>query len=253
MRWPLLAWPVMVASILAAGVVLAGLAAPLIDPPWEHPVGGAGSRHAAPAARPGAAGAPADEGTPEEHLAQASRLLGAHGTDGPGATKEGLLRAEAEVQAALRLGPVDPASAWRLLADVNGALASGFASAGLEEQGHRRRERAALRALLASAPGDGEARWRYATLVEDRDLRVEALTRAARLAPNDYRPRRALGEEWLAAGREDEGARLLVEAAERCTAEELGHQGPDIARLLRLHGREAEEARVRERLERLGY
>jgi hypothetical protein len=191
-------------------------------------------------------------GSAGEHLALARRLLEANRADAPGATREGLLQAEAEVQAALGMG-ADLAAARRLLADVNGALARDWAPLEHEQRAFRQREREALRGLLEVRPDDGEARYRYAMLLDDRGWRVEELRKAVRAAPRDYRPHRALGEDLLELGRVDEGARMLLDAADLCSQEELGHQGPDIVHLLRLHGREEEEARLRERMERLGY
>jgi hypothetical protein len=244
-------------SFLAAGSVLAGLAASLSGPaPAPR---GAEAGHPAAGAAPAAGGFPGRpgplpcSGTAAEHLERARHLLERSRADTAGAGREALLQAEAEVEAALCVGPADLASAWRLLAEVSGELASGWAADDRERQGFLLLERQALHGLLEATPGDGEARYRYAMLIADRGRRIEELTRAARQLPRDPRPRRALGEELLEAGREDEGIRLLVEAAEVCSPEELGHQGPDIVRLLRLYGREEEEARLRERLEHLGH
>lgn len=259
-------WLVILLAFLAAGAALFALVAYVtVVPPRPGPAEtglpaagtapAAGGLAATPSPGPGPAqlDPPVDQGTAEEHLALARRLLEQNRADAAGASREGMLRAEAEVQAALRMGPADLASARRLLADVNGALASDWADTDPEKRGHLQREREALRGLLEVAPGDGLARYRYAMLLEERGPRIEELTRAARLAPRDHRPRRALGEDLLEVGREDEGARLLVEAAELCDPEDLGHQGPDIVHLLHSYGREEEEARVRERMEKLGY
>jgi len=186
-------------------------------------------------------------------MALARRLLEENRADAPGATREGLLRAEAEVRTALDQGFPDLASARRLLADVNGTLAREWVPLEHERRAHLQRERVALQGLLELAPADGHVRHRFAMLIEDRAWRIEELARAVRDAPRDHRPRLALGEDLLEVGRAEEGAQLLLEAAELCSREDLGVHGPDIVHLLRLHGREEEEARLRERMERLGY
>jgi len=253
-------------ALLGAGAALAALIAVITDPgpPSRAPAspdpgalapGPAGGAAASSGSSPGSPPVPipVSAGSAEEHMALARRLLEANRADAAGATREGLLQAEAEVQAALGLGLPDLSGARRLLADVNGALARDWAAADHERRAYQQREREALRALLEVRPDDGEARYRYAILLDDRGRRVEELRRAVRASPRDYRPHRALGEDLLELGRSDEGARLLLDAAELCSQEELGHQGPDIVHLLRLHGREEEEARLRERMERLGY
>ena len=173
----------------------------------------------------------------EARFALGRDLATRNGIDAPGASKEGLQRAESELVSALGLGYGDAAAAQRLLAQTYGALAHEWAASGEEKRVYEERELEARRAIVALAPDNAEARYEYAILVEDR---------------REPRPRRTLGEDLLEQGDTEEGARQLVEAAELFDREELEYHGPTILHLLRQHGREEEEERVRQRMETLG-
>ena len=188
----------------------------------------------------------------ESHFALGRDLATRNVADAPGASKEGLRRAEAELVSALGLGYRDPAAAQRLLAQTYGALAHEWAASGEEKRVYEQREREARRAIVALAPGDAEARYEYAILLEDRRQRIQELAEVVRRAPSDPRPRRALGEDLLELGDTEEGARQLVEAGELFDREDLEYHGPTILHLLRQYGREEEEERVRQRMETLG-
>jgi hypothetical protein len=121
-----------------------------------------------------------------------------------------------------------------------------------EKRGPRACEREARRQVAELAPGDGRARFAWALLLDETEVRVEELREAVRLAPTDPRPRHALGEDLIELGRVEEGARRLVEAAERYRPDDLAEHGPDIVHLLRANGREEEERRVREAMEGAG-
>ena len=188
----------------------------------------------------------------EARFALGRDLATRNGIDAPGASKEGLQRAESELVSALGLGYGDAAAAQRLLAQTYGALAHEWAASGEEKRVYEERELEARRAIVALAPDNAEARYEYAILVEDRRERIQELGEAVRRAPRDPRPRRTLGEDLLEQGDTEEGARQLVEAAELFDREELEYHGPTILHLLRQHGREEEEERVRQRMETLG-
>jgi hypothetical protein len=186
------------------------------------------------------------------HFAAGAELAERNASGEDGATKEGLLRARAELLEALRLGHPVPISIHRMLAKVNGALAQDWSPMIEERTVHEDAQRAALREVVALAPGDAGARLAYALALPDPAPRIRELREAARLAPRDGEIRRVLGETLMEAGDEDEGARQLVEAARLLSREALEEHGVPMLRLLHAHSREEEEARVRERIEQLG-
>jgi hypothetical protein len=163
---------------------------------------------------------------------------------------ERLLRLEAELEAAVARGVRDRGTYRRLAATV-ASLAEDWAVSEAERRALRDRERVAWRGLLAAEPDDAEAHLRLALLTTEPERRVAGLSEAARRAPRDPRPRRALGEELLERGDADAGARLLVEAAGLYDREGLASEAPDLLHLLRRHGREQEEAQVKALLESL--
>ncbi len=191
-------------------------------------------------------------GSAEMHFALGRDLARRNVADAPGASKQGLEQARAEFAAALRLGYGDRAAAQRLLAQTYASLAHDWASTSEEKRLYDQGQREARREVVALSPADADARYEYAVLLEDRRLRIEELGEAIRRAPRDPRPRRALGEDLLEEGEPEEGARQLVEAAELFDREQLELHGPTIRHLLRYHGREQEEERVREWMEKVG-
>ncbi len=260
-RWLRLA--LVLASIFAAGasawilIDLGGSAPPRAGAEGAVDAGRGDTRaNGAPpvpgSVEPGDVGERPEEGSAVTHFALGADLARRNAVDAPGASKEGLQRAEAELAAALRLGHRDRPAAQRLLAQTYAALAHEWASTAEEQRAYQERERDARREIAAQSPADADARYRYAILLEDRRLRIRELAEAVRLAPRDPRSRRALGEDLLEEGKVEDGARQLVEAAELFDREELEFHGPTIMHLLRYHGREQDEERVRDRMERLG-
>ena len=155
---------------------------------------------------------------------------------------------QGEVLEAFRLGASEIPGAWRVLADVYDANRE-WAQDSNGRAEYRRKEREALARALEGAPNDGEARYRYAMLLDDRGARVRELARAVRDNPNAIEPRRWLGEDLLVSGKVEEGARPLVETAQLCSPRELNVYGPSIAVLLQNHGRAPDAAEVRARMQ----
>jgi hypothetical protein len=191
-------------------------------------------------------------GDGDARLAAGEELAARNAPGAAGASREGLLRAQGELAAALRLGCARPARAQRLLASTWSALAQEWAESVEERREYEERARDALCEVVALAPGDAAARLAYAVAIPERPLRIRELREAVRLAPGDGEIRRVLGVELVEGGDVEEGARQLVEASRLLGRDDLEEHGVAMLRLLHANAREDEEAQVRARLEQLG-
>jgi hypothetical protein len=238
-----LAWGA-AAVLLFAGAGLAAVLAVEAGPTAD-------STSRANATAPAVAAEPAAS-TPEEHLARGRRLVEANGAGVAGASREGLLEAERDLRAAIDGGAQDGAEAHRLLARTYAALAQDWADGPQERDRWEARRREILRAAVDADGADAKARYEYALTLPDRAERIEQLEASVKLDPADAVARRALAEDLLESDREEEGARQLVEAVMLSDRAALEEHGQALMYLLRSHGREADEQRVRERMQELG-
>lgn len=213
-----------------------------LEPAATRDAVGVGSTYAE-AAPPSAAGAA------EAHLARGEFIAERTVADSVGASKEGLLEAEAELKAALAGGVADRKRALLLLADVYNSLQqrrwSGTFAATAR---YVALEREVRREIVQRHPQDADAHYRYGvTLVDDPGARVRELEEAVHLDPDHLLARRALGFMLLQVGRTEEGARTLLDVAHRMPTEDLAGVGYDVVAVLKEHGR-PREAREIERL-----